>query len=232
MSVKLDPDDEERLRSLAPEELAAKIRRAYRIWIRSLSRQAPVVVAIEDVHWSDPSSRELLDDLLELADVAPILLIATFRMDTASEGWRLRMRVLTDYSHRTVELPLVPLDDASARELLAGRARSSSLRPAEIEQIIAGAEGNPLYLEELLNAFTDQNEFIGGRTWAPTMTTQKRVLTPALESLLLARIDRLPEQARRFAQIAALIGRSFPRRVLDHVSASDDVDRDLALLLR
>ena len=49
---------------------------------------------------------------------------------------------------------------------------------------------------------------------------------------LLARIDRLPERARRFAQIAALIGRSFPRRVLEHVADSDDVDRDLALLLR
>ena len=229
LSVRLDPDDDERLRRLPPEELAMKIRRAYRLWVQSLARQAPVVVAVEDVHWADPSSRELLEELLELCDVAPLLMIATVRPDTASEGWRLRMRVLTDFAHRSVEVALGPLDDTAARELLAGRPRSTSLLPQELDQIVAGAEGNPLYLEELLNAFTDTGD--RGRTWAPTLT-ERSILTPALESLLLARIDRLPDKARRFAQVAALVGRSFPRRVLEHVSDTEDLDADLAALLR
>ena len=196
---------------------------------QSLARHAPVVVAVEDIHWADPSSRELLEELLELCDVAPLLMIATVRPDTASEGWRLRMRVLTDFAHRSVEVALGPLDDTAARELLAGRPRSTSLLPQELDQIVAGAEGNPLYLEELLNAFTDTGD--RGRTWAPTLT-ERSILTPALESLLLARIDRLPDKARRFAQVAALVGRSFPRRVLEHVSDTEDLDADLAALLR
>jgi len=231
LSLKLEADDEERIRSHAPEELASEIRRAYRTWIASLARQGPVVVAIEDVHWADPSTREIAEDLLELADLAPVLLVATFRLDTASEGWRLRLRVLTDYAHRAIELPLTPLDDEAARQLLATHARSRSLKTSELEQIVMGAEGNPLYLEELLNAFADNADFLPGLTWAPTVT-QARTLTPALESLLLARIDRLPPEARKLAQTAALVGRSFRLRVLEHVSESPDVERDLAVLLR
>ncbi len=231
LSLKLDPEDEERMRSLAPEELAGEIRRAYRTWMESLARQGPVVVALEDVHFADPSTRELAEDLLELADRSPLLIVATFRLDTASEGWRLRMRVLTDYAHRAAEISLMPLSDEAARQLLATHERSGSLKVAELEQIVRGAEGNPLYLEELLNAFLDNTDFLRGLTWAPTVT-QARILTPALESLLLARIDRLPLEARKLAQTAALIGRSFRLRVLEHVAESQDLEGDLAILLR
>jgi predicted ATPase len=62
--------------------------------------------------------------------------------------------------------------------------------------------------------------------------TGAKVLTPTLESLLLARIDRLPGSARRLAQVAAVVGRSFPLRVLEHVAGSEDLERDLAALLR
>ena len=90
--------------------------------------------------------------------------------------------------------------------------------------------GNPLYLEELLSAWVAP----GARqqqTWAPTVTTA-RTLTPTLESLLLAKIDRLPRGARRLAQVAGIIGRSFPLRVLERVAESDDLETELAALLR
>jgi class 3 adenylate cyclase len=231
LSLKLEPEDEERMRGLTPEELAGEIRLAYCTWVESLARQGPVVVAIEDVHFADSSTRALAEDLLALADRAAVLIVATFRLDTASEGWRLRMRVLTDYAHRAAELPLTPLSDDAARQLLATHERSGSLKMAELEQIVRGAEGNPLYLEELLNAFVDNTDFLRGLTWAPTVT-QARILTPALESLLLARIDRLPPEARKLAQAAALIGRSFRLRLLEQVSGAPDMEGDLSILLR
>ncbi|MGH2997534.1 MAG: hypothetical protein ACRDM9_14555, partial [Gaiellaceae bacterium] len=123
------------------------------------------------------------------------------------------------------------LADDAARQLLAGLARSQKLGPGELEQIVAGAEGNPLYLEELLNAFAETSGFRRGETWAPTVTGG-RALTPTLESLLLARIDRLPSGARRLSQTAAVVGRSFPLRVLEHLVASDDLHGDLSALLR
>lgn len=231
LSVKLDRGDEERMRELSPEELGAAIRRSYSTWIAALASQGPVVVAIEDIHWADRSTRTLAEDLLELADIASILLIAVSRIDPDSEGWKLRVRGLTDFPHRAIELTLGPLDDEAARQLLASRPQSQALDESELAQIVMGAEGNALYLEELLNAFVEGKGTRRSRTLAPTSFTSAR-LTPTLESLLLARIDRLPLEARRLAQVAAIIGRSFPQRVLEHVAQSEDLEGELALLLR
>ncbi|HEX9417192.1 MAG TPA: adenylate/guanylate cyclase domain-containing protein [Gaiellaceae bacterium] len=231
LSIKLDRGDEERLRNLSPEELAAEVRRAYSTWIAALASQGPVVVAIEDIHWADRSTRMLAEDLLELADGASILLIAVSRIDPDSEGWKLRVRGLTDFPHRAIELTLGPLDDEAASQLLASRPQSQELDESELAQVVMGAEGNALYLEELLNAFVEGKGARRSHTWAPTSFTSAR-LTPTLESLLLARIDRLPPEARRLAQVAAIIGRSFPQRVLEHVARSEDLEGELALLLR
>lgn len=231
LSVRLDGDEDEQIRGLAPEALAAEIRRSYGTWVAALASQGPVVVAIEDIHWADRSTRALAEDLLELADTAPILVIATSRIDPESEGWKLRARGLTDFPHRAVELTLGPLDDDAALQLLASHAQSRSLDESELQQIVMGAEGNPLYLEELLNAFVEGKGTRTQRTLAPTSFTTAR-LTPTLESLLLARIDRLPPAARRLAQVAAVIGRSFPQRVLEHVAQTEDLEGELAVLLR
>lgn len=230
LSIRLDPESDERLRLLAPEALAAEIRRAYGRWLVSVARERPVVVAIEDLHWADPPSRDLAEELLELVELTPLLVAATSRVDPASEGWRLRVRALAEHVHRTLELPLGPLCDADAARLLAALPRGRGLSAAELEQIVAGAEGNPLYLEELCAAFVEGSGR-RGLTWAPTMAGA-RLLTPTLESLLLARIDRLPRGARRLAQTAAVIGRSFPLAVLDRVAETDDLEADLAPLLR
>jgi predicted ATPase len=231
MSLRLDPDAEARLAHRTPEERAADIRRAYGTWILSLADQGPVVVAVDDLHWADPASLELGQDLLELANVAPILMVGALRVDPGSEGWQLRVRALSEHVHRLVELPLAPLSEAAARELLAGLSRSQGLGEAELMQIVRGAEGNPFYLEELVNAFAEGNTHRRGQTFAPAMTGA-RFLTPTLESLLLARIDRLPRGARRLAQVAAVIGRNFPLRALEHVAETEDLEGEMAELLR
>jgi predicted ATPase len=231
LALRLDAEDEERLRRLAPDALGTEIRRAYGAWITSLTRQGPVVVAIEDVHWADASTRALAESLLELADRAPLLLVATSRVDPSSEGWRLRVRVLSEFAHRASDLTLEPLTDEAARQLLATLPRSKALGERELEQVVLGAEGNPLYLEELVAAFTEGTGLRRGQTWAPTVTGA-RILSPTLESLLLARIDRLPHSARRLSQVAAVVGRSFPLRVVEHVVESDNLDEDVGALLR
>ena len=99
------------------------------------------------------------------------------------------------------------------------------------DELVARAEGNPLYLEELLRALLEA----GGlerrhRTWTTTLRPSL-LLPPALENLLVARIDRLAERPRRLAQVAAVLGREFPVSILERV-AGDDISDDLAVLLR
>lgn len=231
LSLKLDAADEERLGARSPADLAREIRGGYRTWLAGLARQGPVVVVVEDVHWADPPSRRLIEDLLDLADQEPVLLLMTLRVDPASEGWGARVRALSEHPHRTTEFRLTPLDDAASRLLLQALPRSRELGEAELDLIMKGAEGNPLYLEELVNAFADSAGTPRGHTWAST-TIGPKVLTPTLDSLLLARVDALPDSCRRLAQLAAVIGRSFPLRVLESIADSDDVERDLSAVVR
>lgn len=208
----------------------AEIRRAYVAWIEALAAQAPVVLAVEDLHWAHLSTRELAEDLLGLTERAPLLLVATLRRDPGSEGWRFRTRVLADFSHRSTEVGLEPLAPEAAREIL------STLLPGVVDEalgaeLVARAEGNPLYLEELLRSLLEA----GGmetrhRTWTTTLQPSL-LLPPALENLLVARIDRLAEGPRRLAQVAAVLGREAPVAVLERV-AGDGTQDDLAALLK
>jgi class 3 adenylate cyclase len=229
LSVRLDPEADDRA---YPADIpASKIRRSYLAWLEALSEHRPVAIALEDLHWADPATRELAEDILDLTERAPILLATTFRPDPGSEAWRFRARVLTDYAHRASELPIGPLSDAAAEELLM-QLFPGELHPSARQGIVTRAEGNPLYLEELLHMLTEG----GGlerkqRTWGLTATSAT-LLSPALESLLVARIDRLPDSARHLVQVAAVIGRTFPVRVLERVSEGGDVQADLQVLLR
>ena len=91
---------------------------------------------------------------------APLLLVATLRRDTGSEGWRFRTRVLTEFSHRATEIGLDSLPPAAAIEILA-TLLPGALDETTREGIVARADGNPLYLEELLRALLKQGAWSG-----------------------------------------------------------------------
>ena len=229
LSVKLEPEQETRVRELGPEGLAAELHRAYRTWVEALAGRGPVVLAVEDVHYADRCTRELAEDLLAVTDRAPLLLVFTSRPDPSSEGARLRLRVLSDYAHRADELTLGPLSESAALSYL--RVLMPGLDDSARRTIAERAEGNPLYLEELLRALVDGGGLEKRQAWTLTVKAAN-LLPPALENLLVARIDRLPEGPRRLAQVAAVMGRTFPVRVLDRVAESDDVEAELAVLFR
>jgi class 3 adenylate cyclase/predicted ATPase len=229
LSVKLEPEQETRVRELTPDGLAAELHRAYRTWVEALAGRGPVVLAVEDVHYADRCTRELAEDLLTVTDRAPLLLVFTSRPDPSSEGSRLRLRILSDYAHRADELTLGPLPESAALSYL--RVLMPGLDDSARRTIAERAEGNPLYLEELLRALVDGGGLERRQAWTLTVKAAN-LLPPALENLLVARIDRLPEGPRRLAQVAAVMGRTFPVRVLDRVAESDDVEAELAVLFR
>jgi class 3 adenylate cyclase len=230
LAVRLESEGAGGADGASAEDGAAEIRRAYGAWIEALGAQQGVVMALDDLHWADPSTRELAESLLDVTDRAPLLLAVAFRADLPSEGSRFRLHALEHYGHRVVELPVAPLSPAAGEELL-GMLMPEGLDAAARTELVARAEGNPLYLEELLSTLIEG----GGlerrrRTWA--LTVSPAALPPALESLLVARIDHLDPGPRRLVQIAAVVGRSFPARVLARVRGHEDFERDLGVLVR
>lgn len=232
LSVKLDPQAEQQVEGLGKKELAEELRRSYVGWVEAMSYEQPMVVALEDLHWADGPTRELAEDLLALSDRAPLLVAVTLRPDPASQAWRFRTKVLADFPHRVMELPLRPLPDEAAQELISAVASIGELDETTTKAIVDRAEGNPLYIEELLRSLGESGALEkGGRQWTMTMSAAA-VIPAALENLLIARVDNLPPESHRVAQLAAVIGRTFPARVLELLYENNDLDEPMATLLR
>ena len=159
------------------------------------------MLALDDLHWADPATRELAEALLEVTDRAPLLLALAFRADQPSEGSRFRLHALEHFPHRTTELQLGPLSSAACEELL-GMLVSEGLDDSARPELVARAEGNPLYLEGfciVTGGWLERRQ----RTWALTVTLLS--LLPPASKAAVARIDHLPT-ARRLLN-AAVFGR-------------------------
>lgn len=231
LGIRLGPEAEAELLGLSAAELAARVRAAYVSWVEALALQRPLVLAIDDLQWVDRPTREMADELLEVTDRAPVLIAITLRPDPTSEAWELRGRTSTEFAHRTTEVPLESLDEAASRQLVEAFLPPGVLGHHLRDEIVTRAEGNPLYLEELLRAVLGAGGTERHRTWtiSPGSVTD---LPPALEALLVARIDGLPEGPKRLAQVAAVIGRTFPVSVLRRVEGTDATEQGLPALLR
>ncbi len=207
---------------------AERIQDAYIRWLEAVARQQPVVIALEDVHWADTATRELAEAVLALAERAPVALLLTEEVAPGSEGAALRLRALGEHGHRTTQIALSPLPDDAAEQMLT-EILGGEVDPVTRMGLVREAEGNPLYLEELSRALLEGGLEPRGRTW--TITVRADLLPPALENLLVARIDRLPPAARQLAPIAAAVGRTFPVAALEEI-VGGEVGESLTALLR
>jgi len=216
---------------LTGEEAAARTREAYVELVERLAAARPIVLAVEDLHWAYAPSRELAEELLPATDRGAVLLVTTFRPDPSSEAWPFRVRAQAEFPHRTTEIHLGPLSEEAMREIADALVPRMFLPDPTRAEILARAEGNPLFLEELLRMVLPAEDAGRKRTWTfgadPT-----QLLPAALEGLFVSRIDRLPPEARATAQVAAVIGRTFPLDVLERVDAGEDLPGQLAVLLR
>jgi adenylate cyclase len=186
---------------------------------------------IEDVNWADESSADLAADVMRLTDRAPIGLILTLRPDPATRGWRLRTEALSEFHHRLTMLDLDPLSPAATEQLAALLLPGETVDPATRRTLGEVAEGNPLFLEELI-ARLQETGALAAEHQAWTLTVPRNVLPPALEGLLVARIDYLSPEIRSVAQAAAVLGREFGRPILERMVDDGSLDVAVDTLVR
>jgi class 3 adenylate cyclase len=216
-------------RNGSSDDFDVALRAAYARWIRGLCRERPVVLAVHDIHWADQGTVELIEQLLSILDELPLMIATTSRIAPDANDRRFRERARLDRAGRMLELRLEPLSEAEADELLSHIA-PGELEPEARQEVIALAEGNPLYLEQLLRSLLESGGLEPRRTWALTVSAAQ--LPTGLESLLVARIAALPRDARRVAHVGAVLGRTFAPSVLALVPGVDDLERNLHRLLR
>ena len=190
--------------------------------LRETAGRGPLVIVCEDVHWADPASVEAIRQLAPLATQLPILFVAALRAETDSAGWGLLTMARDTFGQALVEIRLEPLTEADSRALVSNLLEIESLPAAVRDLILARAEGNPFFVEEVVRMLIERGAIVAeGERWVATEAVTAVEIPETLHGLLLARIDQLPESAKRSLRIAAVIGRQFPVRVLERVIGVD-----------
>jgi class 3 adenylate cyclase len=192
--------------------------------LETVARQDSVLMFFEDVHWMDPTSRELLDLTLARIERLPVLLIATFRPEF-HPPWvgqpHVTMMTLPRLGRR---------ESAALVRQLAGNA--GELPTDLLEEIIERTDGVPLFLEEMTKAILETAEAQGGdgaRSAVSAIPGQRTAVPATLQASLMARLDRLGPVARDTAQTGAAIGREFSYDLVSAVTARPVADVQAAL---
>lgn len=220
-------------RALDPRALQAAIIVAIRGVLEALTQRGAVVVAVEDIHWADAASVELLTIVMELTDRLPLMLLVTCRPETAGEAWTFRFHAERNYPHRLTEIRVAALESSASEELADGLLRVSNVPAALRTAVLERAGGNPLFLEEIVRGLAEQGELHRDESTAATGVARWSIPS-TLRAVLAARIDALSDEAKRALQRAAVIGRFFTHQALLAVSEDDGntLERALAQLLR
>jgi class 3 adenylate cyclase/tetratricopeptide (TPR) repeat protein len=192
---------------VTPQRKKEKTFEALLLQLEGLSRQQPMLMVFDDLHWIDPSSRELLDRLIEGVANWPVLLLAMFRPEF-QPSW-------VGQPHVTL-LTLPRLDRRDTAAMVANVAGEAAL-PAEIvAEITERTDGVPLFIEELTRAVLEGSA--QGAAALSTMPHPALSVPATLHASLMARLDRLGSAAKEVAQTGAAIGREFGYELLASVS--------------
>jgi class 3 adenylate cyclase len=203
---------------------------------RQNSQSGPTVLVIDDLQWADPASAEMIVRLMGIVEDAPLLIVSAFRPERQSPAWQIKVRAEADFPHRYREIALRPLDAADTEALLSSLLRIADL-PADVHQLILRkADGNPYFVEEIVRSLTEQGVVSvedGVRRWKAGASVTDLAIPDSLQALLMARIDRLGDEAKSTLQMASVIGRAFYYRILQAISDSAmALDKDLRALER
>src|SRR5439155_19481452 len=155
LGISLEPDAAGHLAELSPEALHYRTREVVRHRTDRLASDGPLVVALEDLHWGDPTSVQLVERLLAVTEDAAVLLVLTERPERDHPAWAVRETAAREFPHRLTEVTLTALTGRADRELLRALVGDGTL-PGELEdRIVTHADGNPFFLEELVRSLAD-----------------------------------------------------------------------------
>ncbi len=205
---------------MSPEEQRRQTLETVLALLLAMADRQPLLLVVEDLHWLDPSSLELLGLLIEHAAAVPLLLLLTFRPELRPP-WGQRSDL--------TRLTLSPLSRTQAGLMVERLTADRSLAPAVREQIAARTDGVPLFVEELTRMILEA----GSATGPEASSGRPSLEIPAtLEGWLRARLDRLGP-ARDIAQLAAVLGREIPAGLLYAVApcSEEHLERELDRLV-
>jgi DNA-binding SARP family transcriptional activator/class 3 adenylate cyclase len=192
---------------------------AIRKLLQALAREQPLLLVFDDIHWAEPTFLDLVESVVDLLREAPILLFCVARPELLEErpswgGGRVNATTML----------LEALSAAESEALIANVLGDRALAPDTRARVAEAAEGNPLFLEQMLAMLAERGDL-----------ADERVLPPTIHALLAARLDRLDQDERSVIERASVVGKEFSQDALAALADGEDgpsLTRDLERLIR
>jgi class 3 adenylate cyclase/tetratricopeptide (TPR) repeat protein len=212
---------------VAPEEAFWAVRKV----LEALARRRPLVLVVDDLQWAEPTFIDLIEHVADRTRDAPLLLLIMARnelLDTRP-GWG-------GGKLNATTVLLEPLPETDARDLLGHLTGPAQLGDGTVARILALAEGNPLFVEEVIAMLIDDGVLSLGAADGPSADEPTAIaVPPTIHALIAARLDRLDASERAVIEAASIEGKEFSRQRLEALvgdGARDPVDVDLHALIR
>ncbi len=174
----------------------------------------PIVVIFEDLHWIDPETQAFLDLMVDSVARAPLLLLFNYRPEY-NDPWIGK----TYHTHIRID----PLPQASGEEMLADLLGEGEGLTALRDLLTERTEGYPFYIEETVQGLVEEGVLAGERgAYRLTVPVQRITVPPTVQSVIGARIDRLPPDGKRLLQTASVIGKDFELSLLRSVAELEE----------
>lgn len=225
MALPMAPGYEDRLQYLDGPGLRRQVFLCVRQLVELMAQRQPLIVALEDWHWADQSSVDLAEHLLPLCQSAPVLLIFPTRDTPEGPTRRVRDFAAAHPAMQQLDVKLAPLTPQDSALLVANLAGSLNL-PLELrDRIQLKTGGNPFFIEEIIRSLITEGALVRDSatgSWKLVRRVDDVMVPDTLQGLILARIDRLRDDAKQTLKLASVIGRSFYDRVLVALSEAGD----------
>ena len=229
LSVDLNGQEDERLAFADGPEIRRRTFAAIADILIALTTWRPVVLELDDLHWADSASLDLIAHLSERAPSHPLALVCVYRPHRGHGSERLPEIAAWKCPGRHVHLPLRELTAEDGATLVASLLGVESAPAALRQTLVDRGRGNPFYIEEALRSLVESDAIVrDGAGWAVAASLDHIAVPDSVERITLSRFDRLSPDARRLLQVASVVGRSFAQRVLEEV-APPHIDVAVAL---
>ena len=217
------------IEEVSPEFWKAELQKAILMVLTALARRAPTVVCLEDLHWADPSTLELVNFLLsEIRQ--PVLFLCVYRPTISPFSTHQKTTMAIPHH----ELHLRDLSLSEAQNMVESLLKTKNV-PRGLQQFIRDkVEGNPFYLEEAVNSLIESNILVPENgDWRVSGPITESQISATIQGVIAARVDRLESESKRILQEASVIGRSFYYEILERISTiKDNLDKGLSGLER
>ncbi len=200
-------DDNDFTRTLEPKDRRNALEALLEDCVKAAAKEEPLLFVLEDVHWIDPLSHDLLESLARATASQPVCFLLAYRPFELARLESPRVEALPQYTR----IALAALTSADAEQLIRAKLaqlypeRGGDLPKALVKPLTTKAQGNPFYIEELLNYLRDRdiNPY-------DARALSALELPSSLHTLILSRIDQLTEAQKVTLKVASIIGRLFP----------------------